>query len=415
MPENTQVQARLILRNDTVGNWNAAETEVLMQGEVGIEFQTDMTAKIKIGDGTKPWSQLPYFGGTATKVFQVGALTEIGSGEELHSGDVAIVKTEIGTGTTKYSYTAYVYSEDVNNWVAMDGNYSASNVYFDDDFVYTEQIGTLSKPTGSATFNTKGKSLKETFASLLAKEDSSNLRATYPSISVGGSLQWREQGSAETSQSVAITFNPGAYKYPPTATGITATNYHFNFNSEGDSAQTSSSKTIQSGTFVGNSKKSIVCYADYSAGNTPKSNIGTDYPDQAFPASATSTVSRELFGSYIPMYYGFKVPGSTITPASISAAQIKSLGSSVTNANAFNKTMITSVTASATWQQFFYAVPKEYNKTLNSATDSNGLPLTVSGPVEVDVTFGTDITTTYQVYYISLDAGYDTRQLTLSW
>ena len=81
MPENTQVQARLILRNDTVGNWNAAETEVLMQGEVGIEFQTDMTAKIKIGDGTKPWSQLPYFGGTATKVFQVGALTEIGSGE----------------------------------------------------------------------------------------------------------------------------------------------------------------------------------------------------------------------------------------------------------------------------------------------------------------------------------------------
>lgn len=51
----TQIQ----LRNDTAAKW-AEVNPKLAKGEIGIEIDTN---KIKIGDGTKTWSELPYFGG----------------------------------------------------------------------------------------------------------------------------------------------------------------------------------------------------------------------------------------------------------------------------------------------------------------------------------------------------------------
>ena len=44
------------IRRDTASNWTETDP-VLAQGEIGFEIDT---AKIKIGDGTLPWSQLPY-------------------------------------------------------------------------------------------------------------------------------------------------------------------------------------------------------------------------------------------------------------------------------------------------------------------------------------------------------------------
>ena len=57
---------------------------------------------------------------------------------EKQDGDVAIVKAKIAEG--KYSYTSYVYdsvldteAEDTTHgWSAMDGNYSAANVFLND-------------------------------------------------------------------------------------------------------------------------------------------------------------------------------------------------------------------------------------------------------------------------------------------
>lgn len=52
------------LRRDTAANWLAANP-VLADGEIGIE--TDVQPyKMKIGDGVTPWSDLPFWGGTAT-------------------------------------------------------------------------------------------------------------------------------------------------------------------------------------------------------------------------------------------------------------------------------------------------------------------------------------------------------------
>lgn len=55
-------QTRIILRNDSMANWIANNSAVLLRGEVGIEFPEEGAPRIKIGDGSSAWSDLPYFG-----------------------------------------------------------------------------------------------------------------------------------------------------------------------------------------------------------------------------------------------------------------------------------------------------------------------------------------------------------------
>lgn len=56
-----ELRTRIVLRNDSTANWLAHESEVLLKGEVGFEFLADGQVKMKIGDGFKSWSELPYF------------------------------------------------------------------------------------------------------------------------------------------------------------------------------------------------------------------------------------------------------------------------------------------------------------------------------------------------------------------
>ena len=58
-----QLNTRIILRNDSSANWLANSKQILLKGELGIEFLEDGAVKIKIGDGAKSWEELDYFGG----------------------------------------------------------------------------------------------------------------------------------------------------------------------------------------------------------------------------------------------------------------------------------------------------------------------------------------------------------------
>ena len=58
-----QINTRIILRNDSSVNWLAHESVILLKGEVGIEFLSNGSCKIKIGDGVRTWKELAYFGG----------------------------------------------------------------------------------------------------------------------------------------------------------------------------------------------------------------------------------------------------------------------------------------------------------------------------------------------------------------
>ena len=75
----SEIKTRIVLRNDSTINWQANLTQVLLKGEVGIEFTAEGKAKVKIGDGVKTWEQLEYFGGT--EVFGDGKSVSVVDGE----------------------------------------------------------------------------------------------------------------------------------------------------------------------------------------------------------------------------------------------------------------------------------------------------------------------------------------------
>ena len=92
---------RIILRNDSTTNWLANENQVLLKGEVGIEFLANGKVKMKIGDGTSPWKSLAYFGGDEGHVFEAtvsaganhnSAITTVVGTTSISKGDVAIIK-----------------------------------------------------------------------------------------------------------------------------------------------------------------------------------------------------------------------------------------------------------------------------------------------------------------------------------
>lgn len=74
MAINQVLDTRIILRNDSSAAWLQNSDQILLKGEIGIEFnpsvtdsnnvKTDYTVKIKIGDGISTWAELPYFNNT---------------------------------------------------------------------------------------------------------------------------------------------------------------------------------------------------------------------------------------------------------------------------------------------------------------------------------------------------------------
>jgi hypothetical protein len=100
------------------------------------------------------------------------AINRLTSDIILTSGDIAIVKDFIAQTedeVSKYQYTSYVYNG--TKWVAMDGNYDAENVYFKNDFIFTESFGTVEIPeTGNAVVAAAGKNIKQFINDLFSAE-----------------------------------------------------------------------------------------------------------------------------------------------------------------------------------------------------------------------------------------------------
>ena len=145
---------------------------------------------------------------------------------EIAKGDIIIIKDLIADD--KYQHTAYVF--DGENWSAMDGNYNAENVYFDEDFVFTEKIGTVKTLTnGSATVAAAGKNVKEFLASLFAAETQPTITAPTYSLSATPVLAaTAEIGNYINGYNFDGSWSSGSYQYgskenSSTSTGITPT------------------------------------------------------------------------------------------------------------------------------------------------------------------------------------------------
>ena len=297
MPEKI-INSRLQFLNDTAEALSAQGAAVPKAGEPVYENDT---RKLKIGDGVTPLSDLKYFGGESAQNFDVtpnegeedvAAITRVAGSAELHTGDTAIVKRAITEDKT--SYTAYVYD---GTWKAMDGNYRADNVYFDDDLTYTVAIGTLSKPSGSAKFSAKGKSVEQVLSGLMAQEANPSKSNPAVSFSSTGGLGTFEIGTKKNLTYTA-TLSAGGYTYGP-ATGITAQTWEVTCNGE--------TKTTATGTFEGvvaeATAKKITAKATYNDGAIPVTNLGNHYPAGQIKAGTASKDSGNLVGVR-HMFYG---------------------------------------------------------------------------------------------------------------
>lgn len=254
------------------------------------------------------------------KVKPLGAqaqFTQVNSVDELPSnaqqGDMGVVVSAIdGAEGSKKSYTAYVYDEGV--WKAMDGNYDAGNVYFGKDITYTVGIGTLAKPSGSATFSAKGKSLEQVLSSLMAKE--ANPSKTEPAVSFTstGGLGTYEIGTKKN-LSYAASLSAGGYTYGP-PTGITAQSWEVTCDGV--------TKTTANGTFENvvaeASAKKIVATAEYGEGAIPVTNLGNEYPAGKISAGSKSKESS----SYVGVRYMFWGP-MTDAGMALNSANIRAL------------------------------------------------------------------------------------------
>lgn len=318
---------RIQLRNDTAENWTA-RNPVLLKGEMGVEIDT---GKTKIGNGTDDWKTLKYSGVDEDTIKRIidnnrSDFTEVTPNEgetdaqalaraitNPKKGDMAVVVRTFVEG--KESYTAYIH--DGTGFKAMDGNYSADNVYFDKDLTYTANIGVLTVPsTGSGTIQASGKNVKEVLAGILAKEK--NPSATAPAVTIGTQTNFGTfEIGTKKNLVYGATLSAGSYTYGP-ATGITAKTW------EVTCTGVVGSKTTASGTFENvvaeATPKTITVKATYNAGAIPKTNLGNEYPAGQIKAGSASKVS----GSLVGVRYMFWGP-MTDASAELNSANIRAL------------------------------------------------------------------------------------------
>lgn len=315
---------RIQLRNDTAENWTSANP-VLLKGEMGVEIDT---GKIKIGNGTDNWKTLKYSGVDEDTIKGIidnnrSAFTEVTPNEgetdaqalarvitNPKKGDMAVVVRTFVEG--KQSYTAYIH--DGTGFKAMDGNYSAENVYFDKDLKLTEAFGRY-KPDASGSV--KVPSTGQSVYSLIddAFSQSRNPTTTQPSASVSITAN---SGTFEIGTKKNLTYsaslNTGAYSYGPTPTGVSATTY----------TATCDEKTLTgaTGTFeniVADGTKKISISIAHSAGSIPKTNKGADYADGQIKAGTkTATSSQALIGVRY-MFWGPMTENVALNSANIRA------------------------------------------------------------------------------------------------
>lgn len=455
---NTLIQ----LRNDTAENWTAAgENAKLQKGEAAVEIKNGK-AKVKVGvSDNQAFADAPYIGGEDAQLFITTTPlahndtqddvedvipTLIPEGTEVHEGDIAIVKRYISgkeNTSNPISYTSYVYSNGV--WQACDGNYSARNVFFNNDITlagdYTAVGNVTKSKTETKTLSAAGQSLEDVMQSIFTKELNTGLKTANPGASISSFTEYIEIGSSTSKSTTVSLSSDGEYAYgystdpvdPAEGTVVSTVKndkttgvvvdtsktspYSVVFNGE---TKESATATFTLTTPVKTAKAEMTATGKvyYTQGGVPVSNLKKAYPAQRIAASQATSGASSVFRWYVPYYQGFiygfdnkldavdvskltKVTGSTAFGANASTAPVKP----------------TRATATGSWMQYWLVVPKSYNWKMSGAKDSNGLTLDVATKDNIKITYGTGdnaVEVEYNVYVISHDAAYDTTGISWS-
>lgn len=397
-----QLNTKIVLRNDSTDAWSAVKDDaVLLKGEVGVEFLSDGTPKMKIGDGTSTWAELAYVGGSEANVLEVipqegetdtAAIDRVATGKALSKGDVAYVKRLIHSD--KYSYTGYVYNG--TSWAAMDGNYSADNVYFDQDMMVTKEIGYITLTNGSGTIPSAGKNLTEVFEAMFVKEAQPTV--TDPSVSLTATGNNGTTGKAyEVGTSVTPTYsaslNVGSYTYGP-ATGVTEqptdeTETGWKITATGvDGFKTAKSGSFDAIIVDDETNYKITATVNHTAGATPLTNKGNVSSKAAIAAGTKSRTSGAITG-YRSFFYG----AITKDPSALTSADIRSL----TNGGNYNgaKSIEIKANGATNIKAFVIAIPSTNTRSGVTKVDSTaGMTVDVTAQYSLSSTIKPEVADT---------------------
>ena len=374
MPNAKTMKTTIQLRRDTTANWLANKDVVPAEGEPCYDLELGI---LKVGDGTTTHENLPEISGS-------GALTAHyegvrGDGEtdaevitrvlaaanaEAVQGDVFVVKALIATG--KYSYTAYVF--DGANWAAMDGNYSAENVYFANDLTYTANIGVLSVPSsGSGTLAAAGKNVKDVFASILAKEK--NPSATQPAVTATCEQLGAYEVGTSVTPSYSASLSAGSYTYGP-ATGVVATAWSV---TNGTATKSEATGSFDALTVADNTSYSITATATHGEGASPVTNLGNEYAAGKIAAGSKSgTAYKNASNRNVTKITGYRnsfYGTLTAKDGELNSALVRGLGKS-NKALAAGNSFSVSIPVGAIRVVFAYPATL---RDVNSVQDVNGM------------------------------------------
>lgn len=372
----------IILRNDSTANWLANENVILARGEVAIEFLANGKAKMKIGDGEKTWAQLSYFGGESAKYYDVvpevaedgsaeihlDAITRVVNGATLSSGDIAVVKETFAPD--KIQYTAYVYDGDAATWKAMDGNYSADNVYTAKDLTLAGNFTTIGNYEKGDVI-AAGTSLQDVLSGMLQQElyPTANDK---PSASISASGGSGEVGSSYTLPTATLTITDvGSYEYGDKETGITFAIGDVTLN-QGSNSKTNDAIMTKGSTLKLQATDTETLYTDAAKSYTftatasyeqspkiPVTNLGNPYEAARIPAGSVSIADKTVTFSG----YRYAFAGGT-TAATLDSAVVRSMSakkSSKASMDSQSEALEFTVAAGAT--KVFFAYPATWTGT----------------------------------------------------
>lgn len=236
-------------------------------------------------------------------------------------GDVFVVTTTVDGST--YEQSAYFY--DGSAWVAMTGSVDADKVILRENITlaggYT-QVGNLTKSQdGTATFQTKGKSVADILTEIFSKRLQPTITAQ-PSVT-GFALNGAKAVEAGTQVAAAsygtAELNPGSYKYGPD-TAVVASGWKVEritdkattevANAETASLAAGSDSNGGAGFVIGDAGGDAVASLKYKAtathgaGVTAKDNLGSDSNPAVAIAAGTKSKETAAYTPFRNYFYG---------------------------------------------------------------------------------------------------------------
>lgn len=246
------------LRRGTEAKWaEIGGTFVPKAGEPCLTLDGENAGRVKYGDGTSTWSELPYSGGS----------------------DVVEVDSSI--------------------------------VKFDDDFTFTYAFGKYAPDSsGQVNVPATGKTLDQLLLDAFAEEKNPNV--TQPSVSVSSSQVKAYEAGTNVTPSYNASLNAGSYQYGP-ATGITATSWSVQLDTQTLTTASGSFTQIQ---VTDSTNLRITATAQYGDGAIPVTNLGTPKEELKITAGSKSGQTGAITG-YRQIFYGVNNSTEPLTSAII--------------------------------------------------------------------------------------------------